>query len=81
MALNHETYAGTANDIVPTVVPKLLAAGYKLVTVAECLGQHPYQSVGKAGKRDATWTCDGASCFDPPSLDSSHEVLTSLTVH
>lgn len=32
--LNHETYANTANYIVPVVVPKLLAAGWKLVTLA-----------------------------------------------
>lgn len=33
--LNHETYATTAQNIIPVVVPKLLAAGWKLVTVAE----------------------------------------------
>lgn len=65
MALNHETYAGTANDIVPTVVPQLLAAGYNLVTVAQCLGDDPYQSVGQPGTRDDSWTCDGTNRFRP----------------
>ncbi|KAK4703605.1 ubiquitin-conjugating enzyme E2 J2, partial [Phenoliferia sp. Uapishka_3] len=60
MALNHEVYENVAQDIVPYVVPKLVAAGYKLVTVAQCLGDsHPYQIVGKPGKRDKTWTCEG----------------------
>ncbi|KAK4703132.1 hypothetical protein P7C70_g3085, partial [Phenoliferia sp. Uapishka_3] len=59
MALNHETYAGTAQEIVPKVVPKLLLAGYKLVPISDCLGVDPYQSVFKAGTRDDTWTCDG----------------------
>lgn len=33
---------------------------YRLVTVAECLGLSPYQSIGSPSARDATWTCDGA---------------------
>lgn len=52
----------TANQVMPVVVPKLLKAGYKLVTVAECLGLAPYQVVGKPSARDATWTCAGAFC-------------------
>ncbi|GAA6059944.1 hypothetical protein JCM10212_003084 [Sporobolomyces blumeae] len=59
IALNHETYKGTAEKVVPNVVPMLISKGYKLVTVAECLGVSPYQSVGKASKRDSSWTCDG----------------------
>ncbi|KAK4703131.1 hypothetical protein P7C70_g3086, partial [Phenoliferia sp. Uapishka_3] len=59
MALNHETYKGTAQKVVENVVPKLLAAKYKLVTIAQCLGTSPYQSVGPAQKRDSTWTCAG----------------------
>ncbi|KAK4053622.1 hypothetical protein OIO90_003861 [Microbotryomycetes sp. JL221] len=59
VALNHETYTGTANTVIPNVVPKLQAKGWKLVTVAECLGHTPYQSVTTPGKRDSTWTCSG----------------------
>ncbi|KAI5481137.1 carbohydrate esterase family 4 protein [Pseudohyphozyma bogoriensis] len=60
MALNHETYASTGNTVMPTVIPKLVKAGYKLVTVAQCLGDSsPYQKVGTPGKRDKTWTCAG----------------------
>ncbi|GAA5931042.1 chitin deacetylase [Sporobolomyces koalae] len=59
IALNHETYEGTAKKVIPSVVPMLVNKGYKLVTVAQCLGVSPYQSVGKASKRDSSWTCDG----------------------
>ncbi|KAK4048532.1 hypothetical protein OIV83_004700 [Microbotryomycetes sp. JL201] len=60
MSLSHETYAGTADTVIPNVVPKLLAKGWKLVTVNECLGPYSrYQSVGKPGVRDSTWTCSG----------------------
>ncbi|KAI5474902.1 carbohydrate esterase family 4 protein [Pseudohyphozyma bogoriensis] len=59
--LNHETYATTGDTVVPTVVPELLAAGWKIVTVAECLGDtSPYQyATGVMGVQDSTWTCDG----------------------
>ncbi|KAL8279650.1 hypothetical protein RQP46_007963 [Phenoliferia psychrophenolica] len=59
MALNHETYHGTVYEVIQNVVPKLLSAGYQLVTIADCLGVDPYQSVSSPGKRDSTWTCDG----------------------
>lgn len=60
MALNHDTLDGTARTIVPQVVPYILKKGFKLVTVAECLSDaQPYQKIGRAGIRDATWTCDG----------------------
>lgn len=61
MAVNHEAYPGTYKTVVPSVVvPGIIAAGWKLVTVAQCMGDsHPYQSVSKAGVRDSTWTCTG----------------------
>ena len=37
--------AQTALVVVPHAISVLQAAGYKLVTVAECLGLEPYQSV------------------------------------
>ncbi|EUC63917.1 carbohydrate esterase family 4 protein [Rhizoctonia solani AG-3 Rhs1AP] len=46
LTLNHETHERTAHEVIPYVVPRLQAAGYKLVTVAECMGMQPYQSVG-----------------------------------
>jgi len=35
-------------DVLPYAIQKLKAAGYDLVTLAECLGTSPYQSVGQA---------------------------------
>ncbi|SCV72939.1 BQ2448_6864 [Microbotryum intermedium] len=59
IALNHEVYKGTGQTVVPQVVPMLIQKGYKLVTVDACLGINPYQSIGKASKKDKTWTCEG----------------------
>jgi peptidoglycan/xylan/chitin deacetylase (PgdA/CDA1 family) len=57
LTLNHETYATTVNDVIPDAIKRFKAAGYKLVTVAECLGQSPYQSTGSPASRDKTWKC------------------------
>ncbi|CUA76241.1 hypothetical protein RSOLAG22IIIB_12144 [Rhizoctonia solani] len=57
LTLNHETHSTTAYDVLPYAIQKLQAAGYKLVTVAECLGEQPYQSVGSPQTPDASWTC------------------------
>ncbi|KAJ7595330.1 carbohydrate esterase family 4 protein [Mycena floridula] len=48
LTVNHET-SGTA---LPKVIDMLTKAGYKLVTVAECLGMKPYKSTGKPQVRD-----------------------------
>lgn len=41
-----QTTEQTAHVVVPHAIKTLKAKGYKLVTVAECLGMNPYQSVG-----------------------------------
>jgi len=48
-----------APGVVNYAVPRLLAKGYKLVTVNTCLGDSgsPYQYVGEPGKQDESWTC------------------------
>ncbi|KAG7451428.1 carbohydrate esterase family 4 protein [Guyanagaster necrorhizus] len=56
LALNHETYETTAYDVLPYAIDELQAAGYSLVTLAECLGESPYQSVGSPQVNDG-WTC------------------------
>jgi len=33
-------------DVLPFAINVLQQAGYRLVTLAECVGQNPYQSVG-----------------------------------
>ncbi|KAJ7895123.1 hypothetical protein B0H13DRAFT_2524384 [Mycena leptocephala] len=55
LALNHETEVNTTLYLLPTVIPQLQAAGYKLVTLAECLGLEPYTFVGSFGPRDASF--------------------------
>jgi len=57
LALNHETQETTADQVLPYVINKLQAAGYRLVTLSECTGLPPYQSVQAPGVRDSTWTC------------------------
>ncbi|GAA6046787.1 hypothetical protein JCM3770_005643 [Rhodotorula araucariae] len=59
IALNHDTRKSTVDVVLPSVVPALVNKGYKLVSIAECLGSSPYQSTGAAGTRDGTWTCKG----------------------
>ncbi|KAF8912549.1 carbohydrate esterase family 4 protein [Mucidula mucida] len=57
LALNHEVYSTTAYDVIPNAIDQLQAAGYNLVTLAECLGTQPYQNVGQPGSDDGSWTC------------------------
>ncbi|KAG8991483.1 Carbohydrate esterase 4 protein [Tulasnella sp. 427] len=45
LALNHETIETTAHEVVPFVIKLLQSNGYKLVTLAECLGAKPYKYV------------------------------------
>ncbi|KAG6845260.1 hypothetical protein H0H87_011995 [Tephrocybe sp. NHM501043] len=46
LALNHEVYETTAHQVLPYAIKKLQAAGYRLVSLAECLDMPAYQSVG-----------------------------------
>ena len=57
IALNHETNRGTIDSVIPQAVKKLNKAGYKLVSLAQCLGVEPYEYVGGRTKRDETWIC------------------------
>ncbi|KAG8690035.1 Carbohydrate esterase 4 protein [Ceratobasidium sp. 395] len=57
LTLNHETYATTVNDVIPYAIQQFKAKGYNMVTVAECLGESPYQSTGSPSPRDSSWTC------------------------
>ncbi|KAJ7662978.1 hypothetical protein B0H17DRAFT_1093143 [Mycena rosella] len=57
LALNHETYETTAHTVLPYAISKLQGAGYKLVSLATCLGLPAYVSVGKPGTPDSSWKC------------------------
>jgi peptidoglycan/xylan/chitin deacetylase (PgdA/CDA1 family) len=56
LTLNHETYERTAHEVIPHAISVLQAKGYKFVTLAECLGEQPYQSVGTPAT--GSWTCN-----------------------
>lgn len=57
LTLNHETHESTYDDVIPYAIQQFKAKGYKMVTVAECLGASPYQSTGTPGTRDSSWKC------------------------
>ncbi|KAF5327911.1 hypothetical protein D9619_004027 [Psilocybe cf. subviscida] len=59
LTLNHEVHQQTAQVLLPFAIKALQDAGFKLVTLAECLGKTPYQWTQAPGTRDATWTCAG----------------------
>ncbi|TFK36750.1 chitin deacetylase [Crucibulum laeve] len=59
LALNHEVYEQTAHVVLPHAISVLQSKGYRLVTLAECLGQSPYQWVAAPQARDSSWTCAG----------------------
>ncbi|KAL0947886.1 hypothetical protein HGRIS_010521 [Hohenbuehelia grisea] len=56
LALNHETYATTATQVIPHAVQKLKAAGYRMVTLAECLGKPAYVNKPK-NTATGKWQC------------------------
>ncbi|KAF9260067.1 glycoside hydrolase/deacetylase [Marasmius fiardii PR-910] len=55
LALNHEFNHDTAYNVMWQVVEWCNQLGYKMVTVAECLGQQPYQNVGNP--ENGNWQC------------------------
>lgn len=57
IGLNHETVQSTADDVVPKAIEVLKGAGYRLVSVSECLDLEPYEYVGGRSERDSSWTC------------------------
>ncbi|KAF8925905.1 Carbohydrate esterase 4 protein [Haplosporangium bisporale] len=57
LAQMHEVYETTAHKVLPYAIKVLQGAGYKLVTVAECLGENPYLRVDTPSARDSSWHC------------------------
>jgi hypothetical protein len=43
-----------SEQVLPSIIGNFQAAGYQLVTVAECLGAQPYQTVGSPAARDVS---------------------------
>jgi len=61
IALNHSPYKSTVEQVTPYAIKKLKADGYRLVSVAECLGYKPdqwYKSKTTPKPRNSkTWVC------------------------
>ncbi|KAH6913603.1 chitin deacetylase [Coprinopsis sp. MPI-PUGE-AT-0042] len=57
LTLNHEINESTVRVLIPGIISSLQDAGYRLVTVAECLGVEPYIWVEEPQERDDTWQC------------------------
>jgi len=57
LSLEHEVYETTAHQTLQYAITKLKGAGYRLVTVAECVGKQPYQSVSAPQTRTSDWHC------------------------
>ncbi|KAH6913488.1 chitin deacetylase [Coprinopsis sp. MPI-PUGE-AT-0042] len=57
LTLQHEVQQSTVDNVLPYAIQRLQQAGYRLVTVAECLGQNPYQWVGAPATPDGSWGC------------------------
>ncbi|KAJ2928674.1 hypothetical protein H1R20_g8388, partial [Candolleomyces eurysporus] len=53
LSLNHETSDTTVHQVLAFAIQKLQSAGYKLVSVADCLGQAPYLNTQPPGERDS----------------------------
>ncbi|KAF9534020.1 carbohydrate esterase family 4 protein [Crepidotus variabilis] len=57
LSLNHETQETTAHQVLPYAIQKLKAAGYQLVSLADCTGLPAYQFVGSPQTRTSDWHC------------------------
>ncbi|QRV98282.1 chitin deacetylase [Ceratobasidium sp. AG-Ba] len=57
LALNHEVYGSSSQQVLPYVINYAKSKGYRLVTVAECVGAQPYLSKGSPSSRDGSWVC------------------------
>ncbi|CAE6501969.1 unnamed protein product [Rhizoctonia solani] len=56
LTLNHETIQTTPQNVIPHALKKIKEKGYKMVTVAQCLGKESYQTVTEPSTRDAPST-------------------------
>ncbi|KAB5592780.1 putative effector protein [Ceratobasidium theobromae] len=57
LPLSHERFTTSALEVLPWLINYAKSKGYKLVTVAECVGAAPYLSRGNPSPRDSSWVC------------------------
>ena len=66
----------SSTQVLPHAIDVLQKAGYKLVTLAECLGEQPYQHVGSPSPRDVS-----SLTIRPPktlSIISFYQVIVDM---
>ncbi len=63
-AYAHPTVESTVREVLPHAIDTLQAAGYRLVTVAECLGLEAYTKVGAPGTPDVCTFSVADRCLD-----------------
>ncbi|KAJ6479540.1 carbohydrate esterase family 4 protein [Mycena vitilis] len=84
LILEHETKDTTNSTLVPFALKLFQDNGYKLVTMAECLGVNPYQAVGVNQTPSTAWTCDGTPgpgkvCGGSIACETGTPVFSSTT--
>ncbi|KDR68479.1 hypothetical protein GALMADRAFT_256706 [Galerina marginata CBS 339.88] len=57
LSLEHEVFDSSVHQTLPYAIQKLQGAGYKLVTVSECLGTESYLNIGSPTAKDGSWHC------------------------
>jgi len=61
IALNHDVYDNTVNNIIPEVIKLVKEKGFKFVTMDECIGLKPYQNSDIMGGSSTTDITNGNS--------------------
>ncbi|RIB02164.1 Carbohydrate Esterase Family 4 protein [Gigaspora rosea] len=58
IVLNHDIFQSTCQELGPRGIQSYLDKGFKLMTVAECMGESDwYQYISTPSGRDGTWSC------------------------
>ncbi|KAF8150211.1 carbohydrate esterase family 4 protein [Crassisporium funariophilum] len=57
LSLQHEVHETSAREVLPYAIHKLQGAGYRLVSLSECLNTSPYIEIGSPAVRDGSWHC------------------------
>ncbi|KAJ2928718.1 hypothetical protein H1R20_g8367, partial [Candolleomyces eurysporus] len=55
LSLQHEVHQTSVYEVLPYAIEKLKGAGYRFVTVSECLNIRPYQTIGAPAPRDVSF--------------------------
>jgi len=84
LVLEHETEETTASTLVPFAINLFQSHGFKLVTLADCLGVQPYQAIGVPQTQSSSWTCDGtpdpgAACGGSIACETGTPVFSTST--